>query len=114
MRNPQFNMRGILFHDIPVSASPASKKRRAFDMAHILQQKKKKHQDPLDQVTVETDNDSESGDNRYDDFGVGSPRRDSLINSILEETRNFGVNVNVSNTDTITNSSDHTSISIVE
>ncbi|CAH1453072.1 unnamed protein product [Lactuca virosa] len=37
-------------------------------MALKLQQKKTKHQDPLDQVTIATDNDSESGDNRDEDF----------------------------------------------
>ena len=42
-------------------------------MAQKLQQNKRKHQDPLDQVTIETDNDSDSGrlDIQNDYLGMG-------------------------------------------
>ncbi|CAH1424953.1 unnamed protein product [Lactuca virosa] len=81
IRKPQFNRRGVLFREVHVPVVPTSKKLQALDMAQKLQKKKSKHQDPLDQVTIEADNDSDSGrlDIQNDYSRHESPRRDSSL-----------------------------------
>lgn len=77
-------------------------------MAQKLQKNKRKHQDPIDIVTVETDHDNDSGrsDIRIEDYVLGSPRMDSPIKSNFEVIWDPNVNVNVYNTDTNINPND--------
>lgn len=64
-----------MFREVSVPVSPTSKKCQALDMAQKLKQEKRKHQDPLDQVNVETDNESNSGRSaiHIEDSMLGSP-----------------------------------------
>ena len=99
-----------------VPVSPTLKKCQALHMSQNLEQKKTRHKDPLCQVTVETDNDSDSGrsdiSNEY--FGIRSPQRDTPPNSNFEATWDPDVTVSISNTDTHINSNDQTTRSIPE
>lgn len=113
---PQFNRKGLLFRVVYVPISHASKKRQATDMAQKLNKNKRKHQDPLDNVIVKTDHDSDSGrsDGRIEDFVLGSPRRDSPLKLNFEATGDPDFNVNITNTDTRINSNDESLTSILE
>ena len=51
-----------------------------------------------------------SEDNRHDNFGLGIPQMDSPLKLFFKETGDLGVTLHVSNTDTNTNSNDHTSM----
>ncbi|CAH1416916.1 unnamed protein product [Lactuca virosa] len=79
IRKPQFNRKGLLFHEVYVLVSPASHKRQALDMAQKLQKKKRKSAVQFEIFTVETDHDgdSERSDIRIEDSVIGSPQRDS-------------------------------------
>ncbi|CAH1440244.1 unnamed protein product [Lactuca virosa] len=63
-------------------------------MVQKIKKNKRQLEDPLDKFNVETDNgsDSKRSDIRIDDSRLGSPRRDSPIKSIFEETGNPGAN----------------------
>ncbi|CAI9286818.1 unnamed protein product [Lactuca saligna] len=116
IRRPQFNNKGVLFCEVSIPVSLASKKRQALDMAHKLQKNKCKIPVLLDNVKVKTDQDSDSERSyiRIEDSFTGSPQMDSPIKSNFEVTRNPDVNVNLSNIDKNIISSDHQPTSIRE
>lgn len=60
VQKPQFNRKCVLYCEVSILVSPASKKRQALEMAHKLRKKKHKIPVPLDNVTVETDHNCDS------------------------------------------------------
>lgn len=104
----------MLIQEIHVPVSPASKKRQAQELVKKIK-KKMQLEDPLDKVIVETDHGS---DRKGLIFALKTltflTSKDSLVQSIFKEIGNPGANVNVSNMDTNTNSSDSPSTSILE
>lgn len=67
VRKAQFTWRGVIFREVMVPRSPASKKRQAIDMAQKLNKKKCKVQVPIENLTDETEHGS---DNERSDFQI--------------------------------------------
>lgn len=65
-------------------------------------------------VIIEHNSDSERFDVRIEDSFIGSPRRDSYVESNLEETRDTDFNVNIYDMDTNINWNDQQNINIPE
>lgn len=116
IRKLHVTKRGLLIQEVLFPSLPASKKHQVIDMAQKLHKKKRKDQVPLANLRGETedDSDNERSDIQIEDSYIGSPRRDSRVDSNLKDTRDPDVSVNVSNTDTNINLSDQENINIPE
>ncbi|CAH1450596.1 unnamed protein product [Lactuca virosa] len=79
---------GVLFHEVLAPGSPASKKRQTMDMARKLKKRRLEPTAQTENVTVETEHDTESKrlEVCIEDSFIGSPRRDTSFKSIFEET----------------------------
>lgn len=111
----QFTRWGVILHEVSSHGSPTSKKHRALEFSQGL--KKRKHDQvevQFHKVTVETENDSDGSDIRFEDSFHISPRKDTPIESIFEGTSIPGVTMNVSDTSENIDSSEQQPINIPE
>ncbi|CAI9270122.1 unnamed protein product [Lactuca saligna] len=80
LRKPQLSHQGVMFHEVPVPVSPASKKRAAEDMAKHLSQPKKKKTKKAQKIVLSSESTEE------DERVPETPEVTSILTSSIPET----------------------------